>query len=55
MARLSAKVEHKRKTRYGNQDEICTCLHGGEEPQDHTPGIGCERRWCTCRYWPVED
>lgn len=31
-------------------DEKCTCTH-----EDHTPGIGCEARWCTCFFWLVDE
>jgi len=33
-------------------DEWCSC---GHDAGDHTPGIGCERRGCPCRHWPIEE
>jgi hypothetical protein len=51
------------KSRYGRAkvnpeqeapDHNCTCRHGGMEAEDHLPGNGCERRDCTCLYWPTE-
>lgn len=58
---VPATVEPTRKPRYGRAtvnpdteppDHNCTCRHGGVEAEDHLPGNGCERRDCTCLYWP---
>lgn len=33
-----------------DRDEHCSCAH-----EDHTPGNGCESRWCVCRWWHKEE
>lgn len=36
-------------------DEKCSCTCGGPDAEDHTPGVGCERRGCTCCFWPQDN
>lgn len=36
--------------------ETCTCEHkDGGYFEDHTPGNGCERTGCGCRFWIEEN
>lgn len=51
MAHVPALDDVPESTEEHSPDEICTCNHS----EDHTPGTGCERRECTCLFWPTEE
>lgn len=47
------RIQHVREAEMTKRGEVCNCTCGGSESEDHTVGNGCERRGCTCTWWPI--